>query len=113
MDNHFTAERIADILVSKSIAFEQKRMFGGECFMVDDKMCMGTYKNGLMARVGPDDADALTERAGASQMIHGGRLMTGYLFVELEGFDNDRDLIFWVEKCLEFNPKAKSSKKKA
>jgi hypothetical protein len=41
-----------------------------------------------------------------------GRPMKGYLFIESEGVDMDEDLDFWVEKCLDFNPKAKSSKKK-
>ncbi len=112
MDNHITAERIADILVAKNVKYEHKKMFGGDCFMVDDKMCLGTYKNGLMARVGPDDIDSLAERQGASQMIHGGKPMAGYLFIESAGYEKDSDLDFWVEKCLAFNPKAKSSKKK-
>ena len=45
-------------------------------------------------------------------MIHGGRPMTGYLFIAAEGFDHDSDLECWIDKCLEFNPKAKASKKK-
>ncbi len=112
MDNHFTAERITDFLVGKNIQFEHKRMFGGDCFMIDDKMCLGTYKGGLMARVGPDEAEELAQRPGASQMVHAGRTMVGYLFVEPEGYEKDSDLGFWVDKCLAFNPKAKSSKKK-
>ena len=80
--------------------------------MVDDKMCFGTYKGGLMARVAPEDIPALEKRTGASQMIHGGRPMTGYLFIEAIGFDADEDLEFWIDQCLAFNPRAKSSKKK-
>ncbi len=113
MDNHITAERIADLLTAKNLAFGQKKMFGGECFMVDEKMLMGTYKGGLMARVDPSEAEDLIRRPGASQMIHGGRPMVGYLFIEPEGYENDSDLAFWLEKCLVFNPKAKASKKKA
>ncbi len=113
MDNHITAERIADLLTAKNVAYGQKKMFGGECFMVDEKMLMGTYKGGLMARVDPTEAEDLIHRSGASQMIHGGRPMVGYLFIEPEGYEMDSDLAFWLEKCLAFNPKAKASKKKA
>ena len=112
MDNHFTAHRIADVLTAKKIAFEQKRMFGGDCFMVDDKMCIGTYKNGLMARIDPAEEAELTQRHGVSRMTFGDSPMVGYLFIEADGFDLDADLAFWVDKCLAFNPKAKSSKKK-
>jgi TfoX/Sxy family transcriptional regulator of competence genes len=112
MENHITAARIADILTVKGIAFEHKRMFGGDCFMVDDKMLAGTYKGGIMARVDPAEELELTRRPGASAMVHGGRAMSGFLMIEAEGFERDHDLNFWIEKCLEFNPKAKSSKKK-
>ena len=112
MDNHLTAERIANLLDLKGIAFEQKRMFGGDCFMVDDKMCIGTYKGGIMARIDPIESETLTQRQSASQMTHGGKPMKGYLFVEPEGYDSDIDLGFWVDKCVAFNPKAAASKKK-
>lgn len=112
MENEITAQRIADILTAKNVAFEHKHMFGGNCFMVNDKMCMGTYKGGVMARVGPEAAEMMMDQSGASQMIHGGRLMTGYLFIESEGYESDAQLMFWVEKCLAFNPLAKASAKK-
>jgi TfoX/Sxy family transcriptional regulator of competence genes len=112
MENQITGERIANLLIAKDVDFTQKKMFGGLCFMVDDKMLMGTYKGGIMARVDPSEAEILIERSGASQMIHGGKAMVGYLFIEPEGYESDRELSFWMEKCLDFNPKAKGSKKK-
>ena len=112
MDNHITAERIADWLTAKNVVFEQKRMFGGVCFMVDNKMCIGTYQGGVMARVGPTEADALINRPGTSPMTNGSRPMKGYLFIEPQDYDSDRDLSFWVDKCLAFNPTATASKKK-
>ena len=81
--------------------------------MVDEKMLIGTYNGGIMARVEPEEVDELAQREGAAQMVHGGRPMKGYLFIEGEGYDRDEDLEFWIQKCLEFNPKAKASKKKA
>jgi len=112
MENQITGERIANLLSANGVAFEQKKMFGGLCFMVDDKMLMGTYKGGVMARVDPAEADSLIERSGASQMIHGGKPMVGYLFIEPEGYETDSQMSFWMEKCLDYNPKAKASKKK-
>ncbi len=112
MDNYLTGERIANQLTAKNVEFEQKKMFGGLCFLVENKMLMGTYKGGIMVRVDLEEAKTLINRPGASQMIHGGRMMAGYLIVEPEGYDSDSDLSFWVEKCLAFNPKAKASRKK-
>jgi len=38
--------------------------------------------------------------------------MKGYLFIEPEGYDTEADLEFWIQKCLDFNPKAKASRNK-
>ncbi len=65
-----------------------------------------------MARIEPDELEELIQRDGAIQMMHGSKPMKGYLSISPEGFDLDEDLEFWVKKCLEFNPKAKVSKKK-
>jgi len=108
----YLLERIRNIMKDKKVSWTEKKMFGDDCFMVHDKMCFGTYKGGLMARIDPSDTDELLDHKGATQMIHGGRPMNGYLFVEAEGYDSDIDLEFWIQKCLDFNPKAKSSKKK-
>jgi TfoX/Sxy family transcriptional regulator of competence genes len=112
MDNIITGERIADLLIARGISFEQKRMFGGVCFMVDDKMCLGTYKGSIMARVDPAEEEQLSQRTGAAPMVHGGRAMPGFMMIDPEGYESDANLEFWVEKSLEYNPKVKVSKKK-
>ena len=112
MENHLTANRIENILMAKGISFGRKKMFGGDCFMVDDKMLIGTYKGGIMARIDPAEESDLVARPGAETMIHGGKPMSGYLFIEPTGYESENELTFWVEKCLAYNPKAKASKKK-
>jgi hypothetical protein len=110
--DEFLLDRMRNILNAKKAVWSEKKMFGGNCFIVADKMLIGTYKGGIMARVEPDDTAKLLKRKGAGQMIHGGREMKGYLFIDAEGYDSDKDLEFWIQECLAFNPKAKSSKKK-
>ncbi len=105
-------ERMRNIMTAKKVNWSEKKMFGGDCFMVNDKMCFGSYKGGLMARVEPEEVAELENRDGAAQMMHGGRPMKGYLFIEPEGYDKEVDLEFWIQRCLEFNPKAQASKKK-
>lgn len=110
--NEYLAERIASDLNQKGIPFLEKKMFGGICFMVDEKMCVGVVKEQLMARVDPEEEAKLLNEKGAELMKFTGRPMKGYLFISDDGWDADKDLSFWVDKCLAFNPKAKSSKKK-
>ena len=105
-------DRIQLILKAKGIHWIEKKMFGGHCFMIDDKMCFGTFRGGLMARVGPEQLPELTQREGAEQMYMRDRAMKGYLHIQPEGYDSDTDLEFWIDRCLEFNPIAKASKKK-
>ena len=106
------AERISTILKKRSIPFEEKKMMGGLCFMVDDKMLAGVMHNQLMARVGPVQYPSALERSGAKEMNFTGRSMKGFVFVEAEGIDLEADLEQWIEDCLVYNPEAKSSKAK-
>lgn len=106
------ADRVRQILLRKKTSFEEKKMFGGLCYMVDEKMCVGLTKTDLMARIDPDFYDQALTRNGARKMMFTGREMKGFVFVDPEAVDMEEDLEFWVDLCLEFNPKAKSSKKK-
>jgi len=110
--NEYLAERISRVLKEKSVHFESKKMMGGLAFMVDDKMCLGVIKEELMARVGPDAEEEALKMKGSRPMDFTGRPMKGYLFVSAEGIDLEKDLEKWVQLCLDFNPLAKSSKKK-
>ena len=110
--NEFLQERIESILNDKNVVFEAKKMMGGLCFMVDNKMCLGIIKDDLMARVGEENYDALVSVDGARPMDFTKRPMKGYIYVAPDGVDYEKDLEFWVDKCLAFNPLAKSSKKK-
>jgi hypothetical protein len=41
-----------------------------------------------------------------------GRPMKGFVFVEPEGIDEDADLLSWLQLCLDYNPRAKASRKR-
>lgn len=110
--SEFLADRVRRIFQEKQTAFEEKKMMGGLCFLVDDKMCVGVHEERLMARIDPEIyADALLQK-GCREMDFTGRTMKGFVFVDPDGTDTDTDLGAWVQRCLDFNPKAKSSKQK-
>ena len=110
--DEFLADRIRDALQSRKISFQERKMMGGLCYMVDDKMCVGVVKDRLMARIDPDMYNEALSKPGCREMDFTGRPMKGFVFVEPLGIDMDEDLDYWVELCLEFNPRAQSSKKK-
>ena len=107
----YLEERMRQVLKEKKVLWEEKRMFGGNAFMVDDKMCFGTFRNGMVVRVDPEEVSILLERDGAEQMYMKDRLMKGYLMLSDDAYDMEADLEFWIQKCLDFNPNANSSKK--
>ncbi|HZV69963.1 MAG TPA: TfoX/Sxy family protein [Saprospiraceae bacterium] len=105
-------DRVRQILDAYKVKFTEKLMFGGLCFLVNDKMLMGAREGRIMARIDPEDEAKALKKKGARPMEFTGRPMKGYIWVDETGFDLDKDLEYWVSLCLKFNPKAKSSKKK-
>jgi hypothetical protein len=116
--DEYLAERVGRHLDQSKVNFIAKKMMGGLCYMVDDKMLCGLLTDKasgqamLMARIGEDAyADAL-QKKHCLPMDFTGRPMKGYVFIQSDGIDMDEDLAYWLDLCLAFNPLAKSSKKK-
>ena len=105
------AARIREALAGQK-NIEEKKMFGGLCFMVNDKMCIGVNQDEIMCRIDPDVYDEAVERNGARPMDFTGRPMKGYVFVSEDGIKKKSDFDYWMKLCLEFNKKAKASKKR-
>ena len=110
--DQFLAERISQYFKEKNLVTEDKKMMGGLCYMLNDKMCVGIVKNELMARVGPEAYEQCLQKEGCTEMNFTGRPMKGYVFVNGEGIDSDKDLAYFLDLAVAFNPEAKSSKKK-
>jgi len=110
--SEFLADRIRSSLTSHYIFFTEKKMFGGICFFVDDKMFAGIMKDRLMVRTDPAKQDEYLREEGTMEMDPEKHSMKGFLYIDPEGIDMDEDLDKWVNRCLEYNPKAKSAKKK-
>ncbi len=110
-DEHL-ADRIRNSFKDQSTLYTEKKMFGGLCFMVNDKMCVGIVKDELMARVGEASYEICLSKQHCREMDFTGRAMKGYVYVSPEGIDTETKLSFYIAKAIEFNPLAKSSKKK-
>jgi TfoX/Sxy family transcriptional regulator of competence genes len=110
-DKHL-ADRVNRTLEILGIPYEGKLMMGGVCYLVDDKMCVGVVKEELMARIDPEGTEDALKKKGCRLMDFTGKTMKGFLFIDPDGTDMDADLEYWIKLALEFNPRAKSSKKK-
>lgn len=106
------ASRGRVVFPRRKVAFTEKRMMGGLCLLVDDKMCVGVEKERLVVRLDPEVYEAALKRKGCAPMDFTGRPMRGFVFVKKAGFTVACDLDSWLSLALEFNPKAKSLKKR-
>lgn len=86
-------------------------MMGGLTFMVNDKMCVGIIKEEMMCRIDPDRQEEALGKQGCRIMDFTGRPMKGYVMVDDSGMKTAKAFNYWIGLCLEFNKKAKSSKK--
>lgn len=105
-------ERIRESLADIKMV-EEKNMFGGVCFMVESKMCIGVVKDEMMCRIDPEMDKIVLEKPGCRRMDFTGKPMNGYVFISKEGMNTKKAFEYWVGLCLEFNSKAKASKKKS
>jgi TfoX/Sxy family transcriptional regulator of competence genes len=91
---------------------EEKNMFGGVCFMLQSKMCVGVVGDEMMCRIDPDIYEAQLQRPGCRPMDFSGKSMMGYTYVSGAGLE-DPEFPKWIAQCIAYNPKAKAAKKKA
>jgi len=109
--NEDLVNKIRECLVSLP-SVEEKHMFGGVCFMVDGKMCLGVVKEEMMCRINPEMDNTVLEMLGCRPMDFTGKRMKGYVFINDEGMNTKKAFDYWINLCLEFNLLAKASKKK-
>jgi TfoX/Sxy family transcriptional regulator of competence genes len=109
--NEKLADRCREIIASSARKIEEKSMFGGLCFMVDQKMCVGVEKERLMLRLDPSKVEALLEEPGCTPMDFTGRVMKGFVFVSDDVLDRKSKLEFWLGLALQYNKIAKVKKK--
>lgn len=106
------ADRVREMIAATEKKVEEKKMFGGLCFMVNDKMCVGVEQERLMLRIGPDVYEEALEKDGCTPMDFTGKVMKGYVFVDKDVLSTNKQLTWWIKLALEFNKTAKASKKK-
>ena len=109
--NEKLANRIREQL-STLPKVEEKEMMGGLTFMVNDKMCVGIIKDEMMCRIDPAIHEKEIEKQGCRTMDFTKRPMKGYVMIDDTGMKTKNEFDYWIHLSLDFNKRAKSSKKK-
>jgi TfoX/Sxy family transcriptional regulator of competence genes len=109
--NEKLTRRVRELLAEVPEVAE-KRMFRGIAFMVDGKMCLTVGDDRLMCRIDPETHAEAISRPGCRTVVMGGRPYLGFVYVDEKSLATKRELRAWVDRALEFNPRAKASPRK-
>lgn len=85
----------------------EKKMFGGLAFMVNDKICITIGKDRIMCRIDPADHDELIKRKGTQTMIMKNREYKGYIRINEKVLVDKKEFNFWIKKALDYNKELK------
>jgi len=83
----------------------EKKMFGGLAFMVNNKMCITVGKDRIMCRIDPADYNELIRREGSQKVIMKNREFKGYIRIKADVLSDNKEFIFWIKKALDYNKK--------
>ena len=95
------AARIRHVLARRK-NIEEKKMFGCICFFLDGNALAGVWKDRLIARLGPDEAEAALMEPHVRAFDITGRPMKKWVAIEPEGVEDDGQLKDWIERATKF-----------
>ena len=81
---------------------EEKKMFGGLCFLLNGNMLVGVWKNSLIARLGPEQGEEALLEPHVKEMNITGKPMKNWIMVEPEGVAEVAAVKEWVQRAVKF-----------
>lgn len=95
------AQRVRELLEEKP-EYNEKKMFGGICWLIKGNMACGILNDEIIVRVGPQRYEDSLELPHTRKFDITGRPMKGWVMVSHQGHESDEDLISWVQKGVNF-----------
>ncbi len=92
---------------------EEKKMFRGITFMVNGKLCVSVSGEEMMCRFDPALQETVAEKNGFRAMIMKSREYKGFGYISPEVLKSKKEFDFWINLALDFNKKAKPSRRKS
>jgi len=79
----------------------RKKLFGGTCDLLNGNMLCGVYKDNLILRLGPEQAERALTRPHVKLFDISGKPMKGWIMVGKAGV-SDADLRQWLAEARRF-----------
>ena len=95
------AERIRQNLARRRNV-EERKMFGGICFLLNGNLLVGVWKDSLIARLGPDEGETALLEPHVRVFDITGKPMRNWVLVEPEAIEDDDQLKSWIERAAKF-----------
>jgi hypothetical protein len=95
------AERIRSILARRR-GVQEKKMFGGLGFLLHGNLCVGVWKDSLVARIGPEQKEEALREPHVKPFDITGKPMKGWVLVASEGVADEDLLGVWVQRSVRF-----------
>ena len=90
------AERVR-MLVGDDPRISEKYMFGGLTFLLNGHILVGCKKDGgVLISVGKDNHESAKARPGTTEMVHNGRVMSGFFWIDGDAIEDDEALEDWL-----------------
>ena len=88
--------------LSRKKGVEEKKMFGGLCFLLQGHMLVGVWKNSLIARIGHERAEEALLEPHVKPMDITGKPMKGWIMVASEGVADEAEVKKWVQRASKY-----------
>ena len=93
--------RVRDALKRRQRVTE-KRMFGGDVFLLNGNMLIGVWNDSLIVRLGINQASAALQQPHVGPMDITGKPMKGWVIVRSGGLQDDADIRTWAGLAIDF-----------
>ncbi|MBL4577053.1 MAG: TfoX/Sxy family protein [Flavobacteriales bacterium] len=91
------AYRIREHLKLWDLPVDERKMFGGVCFMHKNKMAIGVGREELMVRVVEEKMEGVLAEEHVRPMDFTGKPMKEFIFVHPDGAETEEQLGKWIE----------------
>lgn len=95
------ADRIR-LVLARSRAISEKKMFGGLAFFMNGHMVCGVVKADLMLRLGEETTTTALTQPHTRPMDFTGKPLKSMIYVDARGIDSEESLRAWVESALAY-----------
>ncbi len=95
------AQRVRELFEEKP-EFNEKKMFGGVCYLLNGNMACGILNEDLIVRVGPEKYENSLKLPHTRKFDITGKPMKGWVMVSYEGHESDENLFEWVQRGVNY-----------